>query len=156
MLPAAFAVTALEAGLRRPVPLRPLVASVLANHGWREVVVAPDPWPSALGDNTLLALAVEHLVRNALEATKPGASPPRVAAVADGARVTLTVRDWGSGLGTTDPRLLIRLMQSTKPGHVGLGLLVVERVARLHGGTMTLSSPGEGIEVALTLPRAED
>lgn len=155
MLPAAFAVTALEAGLRRPVPLRPLVASVLANHGWREVVVAPIHG-RALGDNTLLALAVEHLVRNALEATKPGASPPRVAAVADGARVTLTVRDWGSGLGTTDPRLLIRLMQSTKPGHVGLGLLVVERVARLHGGTMTLSSPGEGIEVALTLPRAED
>jgi len=156
MLPAVFSVSALERRAPSPVPLRALVASVLATRGWGDVVVTPAPWPRVLGDDALLALAVEHLVRNALEATKPGAPPPRVAAVADGAWVGLRVRDWGSGVRSTNPRLLIRLMQSTKPGHAGLGLLVVERVARVHGGTVTFSAPGDGTEVALTLPRAAD
>lgn len=154
MLPAAFGVVALEAGPRRPVPLRPLVESLLARHGWTDVVLAPAPWPAALGDETLLSLAVEHLVRNAREATKPGAPPPRVSATAAGDRVTVVVRDWGEGVRSTNPRLLIRLMQSTKPGHGGVGLLIVERVARLHDGSLSLAAPGDGTEVSLTLPRA--
>jgi signal transduction histidine kinase len=47
----------------------------------------------------------------------------------------------------------IRLAGSGKPGHTGIGLVTVERIARLHGGTLTLSTPpGGGVEARLTLP----
>src|SRR4029453_13760121 len=90
--------------------------------------------------------ALSHLVSNALEATAAAGSPrpPLVSASIDGDEAQLTVRDWGAGVPTTDPRLLIRLLRSTKPGHAGLGLVTVERVVRLHGGTLRFACPGEG------------
>jgi sensor histidine kinase regulating citrate/malate metabolism len=67
------------------------------------------------------------------------------------------VRDWGSGLKITNPKLLIRLMHSTKPGHQGIGLVSVDRVVRLHGGSVSFESPAEGgAVVSLTLPTAKE
>ena len=43
----------------------------------------------------------------------------------------LQIRDWGPGLRTTNPRLLFKLLQKTKSGHRGVGLVTVERIARL-------------------------
>jgi signal transduction histidine kinase len=63
---------------------------------------------------------------------------------AEPGRVTLVVRDWGTGFRSTDPKVLVRL--------AGVGLLTVERVARLHGGRLSFASPGDGAEVRLTLP----
>jgi signal transduction histidine kinase len=67
----------------------------------------------------------------------------------------VTVRDWGPGLPTTNANLLIRLLHSTKPGHRGLGLVTVERIARLHGGSLTFESPDDGAIATLTLPEAK-
>ena len=72
---------------------------------------------------------------------------------ADG-EVALSVRDHGTGLRTTNPKLLIRLLHSTKPGHHGLGLITVERVARLHGGRVDFESLSPGARVTLRLPVA--
>jgi signal transduction histidine kinase len=59
-------------------------------------------------------------------------------------RVSLVVRDWGTGFQSTNPKVLVRLG--------GRGLLFAERVARLHGGRLSFASPGDGAEVRLTLP----
>jgi signal transduction histidine kinase len=108
-----------------------------------------------VGDARLLTLAVEHLLCNALEATAGReAGPPEVSATADGDRVVVRVRDRGPGLRSSNARLLIRLGQSTKSGHRGLGLLTVERIARLHGGHLSFESPGDGALVSLHLPGA--
>jgi signal transduction histidine kinase len=64
----------------------------------------------------------------------------------------LRVRDWGTGLRTTDARLLIKLLRSNKPGHRGLGLVIADRVARLHGGALRFESPGDGAIVTLAVP----
>jgi len=72
---------------------------------------------------------------------------------ADGQAV-LVVRDRGPGLRTTNPKLLIHLLHSTKPGHPGLGLVIVERVARLHAGTLEFESLRDGARVTLRLPAA--
>jgi signal transduction histidine kinase len=47
-------------------------------------------------------------------------------------------------------------MQSTKPGHRGVGLVTVERIVRLHGGELRFESPGEGTVVTLALPALAD
>jgi signal transduction histidine kinase len=47
---------------------------------------------------------------------------------------------------------VIRPWHSTKPGHRGLGLVTVERIARLHGGVLRLESPADGARVSLVLP----
>jgi signal transduction histidine kinase len=152
MLPAAFAVAALEPGTITRVPLRPLMARVCAERGLESVRLADAPWPEVEGDAALLFLAVSQLVRNAVEATPAAAPPPEVSAsgTADGG-VVIAVRDWGAGLPSANPKLLVRLLHSTKPGHRGLGLVTVERVARLHGGAVGFDQLADGARVTLAL-----
>jgi signal transduction histidine kinase len=148
LLPAAFEVLALERGEVARVSLRALVDRALVEHRLAAVQVDDGPWPEVAGDADLLVLAIAHLVRNALAATHAAGRtdhPPRVAVeVAEPGLVTLVVRDWGAGFTHTNPKVLIRL--------AGVGLLTVERVARLHGGRLSFASPGDGAEVRLTLP----
>jgi signal transduction histidine kinase len=148
LLPAAFSVIALERGDVKRVSLRELVGRAIDEHGLRTVEVVEGAWPEVLGDPELLVLAIAHLVRNAVTATsrapRPG-RPPRVSAAQNGRdAVTLTVRDWGPGFKSANPKVLIRL--------TGVGLITVERVARLHGGSLEFVAPGDGAEVRLTLP----
>ena len=154
MLPAAFAVASLEVGAVVPVDLGAVAAAAREDAGG-PVTLAEGPWPTVMGDPGLLTLAVTHLARNAVEATAGDAAPPpRVAASVDSDQVCVSVRDWGVGLRTTNAKLLIRLLSSTKPGHRGLGLVIVERIVRLHGGTLRFESPGQGAVVMVGLPRA--
>jgi len=152
MVPAALALTALELGSLRPLDLRALAMRVRDSEAAGTATVADGAWPSVVADETLLALALGHLLRNALEATAAGAHAPVLSASRVGDEVLLQVRDWGPGLRTTDPRLVFKLLHSTKPGHRGLGLVTVQRIARLHGGELRFEAPGEGTIVTLVLP----
>jgi hypothetical protein len=68
-------------------------------------------------------------------------------------QVALVVRDWGRGLRTTNPRVLIRLGASREPDRASAGLVAVERIARLHqGGLEFVAPPDGGAEVRLRLP----
>jgi signal transduction histidine kinase len=155
MLPAAFSVASLEMGAPRTVDLGAVAASARQSAGG-PVELAAGRWPATVGDEALLREALVQLLRNAVEATAASGSarPPTASASVDGATARVTVRDWGPGLRTTNPKLLIRLLHSTKPGHRGLGLVTVERIARLHGGGLSFESPGDGTAVTLTLPAA--
>jgi len=153
MLPAAFAVASLERRDWGVVDLGAVAAAAQGDAGG-PVTLADGRWPTVRGDAELLTLALAHLFRNAVEATAAaaGAPPPQVGASVDGEETRVTVRDWGPGLRTTNAKLLIRLLHSTKPGHRGLGLVTAERIARLHGGTLAFESPGDGTLVTLSLP----
>ena len=153
MLPAAFAIAALEPAPFRPVDLGGVMEAARDQAGG-PVTLANTSWPAVLGDETLLRLAFGHLLRNAVEATPPGRPWPMVSAKAAGAETLVEVRDWGSGLKATDPKLVIKLMHSTKPNHPGVGLVTVDRIARLHHATLSFESPGDGTAVILTLPSA--
>ncbi len=159
LLPAAFSVMALEAVLPAGLDLGAVVRQAVEAEGAGRASVAEGPWPEVLGDERLLISAVAHLLRNALTATEaagPGRRPPHVSfRPGQPGHVVLTVRDWGTGLRTTNPRALIRLVLSPKSGRPTLGLVTAERVARLHGGTLTFASPpGGGAEVAIILQSA--
>jgi signal transduction histidine kinase len=156
LLPAAFAVMALEPAPPRRLDLGALVRRVAEAEGPGRVSVVEGRWPAVRGDERLLMLAVAHLVRNALTATQdagPGRRPPQIGFGTAGAgRVALVVRDWGPGLKTTNPRALVRLALSPTSGRPAVGLVTVERVARLHGGVLAFASPaGGGAEVSFTI-----
>jgi signal transduction histidine kinase len=151
MLPDALTVAAIEVGAFQPVSLRHVAVRAAEPYG-AAVIVEEGAWPTVRGDEAALALALGELIGNAVEATKEGAPPPRVAAAPADGEVVLSVRDRGEGLRTTNPKLLIRLGHSAKPGHRGYGLLIAERVARLHNGRLTFESTPEGATVSLVLP----
>ena len=146
MLPLAFAVSALEIDARRPVPLRSVVESAIDDSVRKRVHVEEGPWPKVDGDERLLVLALRQLIANACEAGGEE-SEVRIGVTGGvGDVVTVEVRDAGSGFKTRNPNAVVRLMASTKPGHAGIGLLVAQRVARLHGGTLTFeTTPGGGV-----------
>jgi two-component system sensor histidine kinase CreC len=151
MLPDALTVAAVEVGSFQPVSVRAVAAQAAEPYG-PAVIVANGEWPSVRGDAAALALALGELIANAVEATKEGAPPPHVSARRGEGDVVVSVRDRGEGLRTTNPKLLIRLGHSAKPGHRGYGLLIAERVARLHNGRLTFESTPEGATVSLVLP----
>lgn len=154
MLPPAFAVCALEMGTPRPLLLRGVVDAAVDDGARKRVHVEEGPWPEIHGDERLLVLAVHQLIANALEAGGNERDVRIEIEPDDGATVTLVIRDSGTGFKTRNPNAVVRLMASTKAGHVGIGLLVAQRIARLHGGTLTFASaPDGGGVVRLTLKR---
>lgn len=158
MLVTAMGIVAVERTESGPVALRSVVEAARAEVGAKDVVVADGPWPDVVGDSRLLVIAVTHLVRNAVEATEAkgsGTPPPEVSVEPgrDGV-VGIAVRDHAAGLRSTNPKVLIRLRASAKPGHAGVGLMIVERVARLHGGALAFEAAGPGARVTLRLPVA--
>jgi two-component system sensor histidine kinase MprB len=120
---------------------------------------APAPaW--VYGDARELAHAVTAMIENAVKYAPDG---PIVVALSVGGpakgHVRVSVRDSGPGVAAADlPRLFDRFYRApearAKPG-AGLGLALVERVARAHGGTASAidRTPG-GLEVVLELPEA--
>jgi signal transduction histidine kinase len=155
MLTAAIDVAAIERTASERVDLRAIVAQALTRVECKSVEIADASWPHVVGDAALLTRAVEQLALNAVESTaaaKPGTAPPRISVERDGDTVAIVVRDFGSGLRSSNPKVLIRLATSTKSGHRGTGLLIAERIARLHGGGLRFGTPSVGAEVALVLP----
>ncbi len=148
MLPKAFGVIALERGDVKRVSLRALVQHAIDEHALSPVEVQEGPWPEVSADADLLVLAIAHLLRNAIAATRDAGANARPARVSveinEREGITLVVRDWGRGFKSANPKVLIRLG--------GVGLITVERVARLHGGRLHFTTPADGAEVRLTLP----
>jgi len=150
LLVAAFDVLSLEINDVTTINLGALVRRALAAHGIRGVVVAKTAWPVAIVDPQLLSLAIAHLARNAREATSTRRRPPEIAPAvrADGG-VDVVVRDWGGGLGAL--KSPVRAFSSARPDHIATGLLSAERIARLHGGTLSITSSRRGTRARLSL-----
>lgn len=98
-----------------------------------------------------------NLAQNALHATEDVPRRPLVvlAARLEGGRVVLSVTDNGVGIEAEERERIFEVFYSTRKGGTGLGLAVVESIARAHRGEIELeSTPGEGTSVSLSLPVA--
>lgn len=95
-----------------------------------------------------------NLVMNALQAS-PRGSGVDVAVSRRGTLAEIAVRDRGRGLPA---ELLARLFEpftSERDGGIGLGLAIVRRIVRAHGGDVVASNrDGGGAEFLVTLPIA--
>lgn len=134
------------------------VAEAQADHG-RALPLELVPLPDVPVRPQALRRALDNLVENAW---RHGALPMVLRTGADGDSVWLEVQDQGRGIAPAD---LDRIRQpfargdgaarSGAPG-AGLGLAIVERVARSHGGRLELhSAPGQGLRARLVLPVQE-
>jgi two-component system osmolarity sensor histidine kinase EnvZ len=103
---------------------------------------------------------MERLVVNLIEnAVRHGGGDVEVRTSAVGGQVMLSVLDRGPGIPPADAERLLKpftrldIARGT-PG-AGLGLAIVDRVARMHGGTVELMQrPGGGTEVRIPLALA--
>jgi PAS domain S-box-containing protein len=146
---------------RRPTDMQALArmaAHEATEHAARPVEVVIHALPPAQGDHTLLQLVWANLIGNAVKYSR-GAAAPRIEI---GARsleheVEYYVRDNGAGF---DPQQAARLFGVFQRLHseeefegTGVGLALVERIVRRHGGRVGAEgAPGEGATFRFSLP----
>jgi two-component system osmolarity sensor histidine kinase EnvZ len=122
------------------------------------------PGITVRGHAVELHRALDNLIANALRhgVDPSGASPVTVRLQADDDQAWIDVIDRGPGIA---PEAVDRLRRPFERGNaarsgdggVGLGLAIVDRIARMHGGTLELrvADPAtrRGLRARLTLPR---
>jgi signal transduction histidine kinase len=113
-----------------------------------------DRLPEALtlrGDEELLERAFENLVRNARDAASLSGTVV-LGAWNESERVIVTVSDDGPGI-PPERRQALRPFFTTRPGGLGLGLPIAQKIVQLHDGRLELRDrQPHGLEVRLTLP----
>lgn len=115
--------------------------------------VFPDYVPLVMGDADQLKQAFYNLLKNAAEAMPEGGEIG-VACVVDDRWLRITVSDTGVGIAQKDIANLFEPYFTMKQNGTGLGLMVVERIARDHGAELTVeSAPGKGAVFTVSFPR---
>ncbi len=113
----------------------------------------PPGLPELSADGHRLMRALENLLRNALHHARSGV---RLTAVDAGAAVRFEVRDDGPGFaGDEGARIGLEGLadRRSRPDSAGLGLVVVRRVAEVHGGESGAeNAPGGGARVWFSIP----
>jgi two-component system, NtrC family, sensor histidine kinase PilS len=105
-----------------------------------------------LADPDQIAQVFWNLARNALEAM-PSGGRLDLALRRRGGDVVLTVCDQGRGLGRDEQRRIFEPFQGVRGGQGGLGLAIVFRIVREHGGDISVrSAPEAGTEIDVRLP----
>jgi signal transduction histidine kinase len=106
----------------------------------------------------LVGQAVANLIDNAIKYSAKAKDPLiRITMGSDEEAVEIAVADRGPGIAPDDRervlRRFVRLEKSrTEPG-TGLGLSLVQAVARLHGGGVRLEDNAPGLRVVLRIPK---
>ncbi|HYR83729.1 MAG TPA: HAMP domain-containing sensor histidine kinase [Terriglobia bacterium] len=145
------------------VDMRECVSNAVAIHQWTakdksvsvNLALSDQPYP-VIGDSDRICQIVYNLVHNALKFTRPGGRID-VSLASDGTQGKLTVSDNGIGIAPDMlPQLFRRFRQadssSTRAaGGLGLGLWIVQQLVEKHGGTVTVSSLGEGKGAVFTV-----
>src|SRR5882724_8412160 len=126
-----------------------------ADRGIEVEAETPDALPPVMADRNQLKQVFFNITKNAMEAMQPGGKL-KIKSRADDDSVFLLFGDSGAGIKQED---LVRLYQpyhTTKPGGHGLGLMVVQRIMREHGGQVGIESKeGVGTVVTLQFPRKD-
>lgn len=155
------------AGLRSRMIVRPqrmdlaalaaeIVAEVAAEFpAQRFVVEAPQP-PLGDWDRARLGQLLSNLLRNAaVHGDRSGTV--RVRLVPDAGQVVLSVQNFGPVIAEAERRRLFspmaRGVNASQGAHLGLGLYIVQEIARGHGGRVELDSNREtGTVISVFLP----
>ena len=128
-------------------------ASELEDRGIKVEMEADAESPIVRADKQQVKQAFFNITKNAMEAMKPGGFI-RVKVQSDEERVYLRFGDSGSGISQDSLSRIFEPYHTTKKVGTGLGLMIVERIMREHGGQVGIDSKeGVGTVVTLEFPK---
>ena len=151
----------------QPVDLRTLLQDVadlyeplVEDAGATLALALPDRRAMVHGNRDMLFQACANLLDNAIEYGIASGDPASAAIDLNldtaGGNARLSVCDRGAGLKgealERAPERFYRADPSRTTGGSGLGLALVDAVARLHEGALTLAGAGPGLRATVTLP----
>lgn len=106
-------------------------------------------------DRDQIKQAFYNIVRNAFQAMNSGGIL-RIQTSATEAHVFVAFSDTGGGIPAEQISRIFEPYFTTKPSGSGLGLMIVRRIVRAHGGEVAIhSTEGKGVTVTLRFPRAD-
>lgn len=130
-----------------------LLKDQMTELGVRAVVEVSAELPLVLADHGQVQQALFNVLKNALEAMDQGGQIT-IRARADDDWVVLEVADTGVGIPAEQLTRVFDAYYTTKADGNGLGLLIVLRILRAHGGQVDVAStPGKGTTVTLRFPQ---
>ena len=103
-------------------------------------------------DRDQMKQAFYNVIKNSLQAMKRGGTL-RIHSNRDDTHVLISFIDTGSGMSAENLGRVFEPYFTTKPSGTGLGLLIVRRIVREHGGELSIeSSEGKGLTLTIRLP----
>lgn len=135
--------------------LETLSAELESRHAQVNLNLSDSP-PLLSLDGDQIQQALYNLIRNAAQALPASGGELWINTNVTDFEMTLSVRDNGSGISPEHMGSLYEPYQTTKSTGTGLGLIVVRRIIREHGGEIEIQSEiNEGTTVTLHFPRQE-
>jgi len=121
----------------------------------RDIVVEPElrpDLPLIELDRDQLKQAFYNVIKNSFEAMKRRGIL-RIRTDMDATHVSITFTDTGGGISAESLSRVFEPYFTTKDSGSGLGLLIVRRIVREHGGEMAIeSNEGKGLTLTIRLP----
>ena len=103
-------------------------------------------------DRDQMKQAFYNVIKNSLEAMKRRGIL-RIRTDRDDTHVLISFVDTGTGMSAENLGRVFEPYFTTKPSGTGLGLLIVRRIVREHGGELSIeSSEGKGLTLTIRLP----
>ncbi|MDP2559841.1 PAS domain-containing sensor histidine kinase [Psychrobium sp. 1_MG-2023] len=127
--------------------------AMMQQHKAKMMVTLPDPDLLILGNRTALSGAVTNLIHNAIQAKPQGLLLHLIARRFGDNEVEISLIDNGPGVSLAQQQKIFEPFFTTKSQGTGLGLAVVQSVAKSHNGKLNLvSKQGQGSCFSLILP----
>ncbi|MGJ8652728.1 MAG: sensor histidine kinase [Opitutaceae bacterium] len=109
--------------------------------------------PAILGDRGQIKQVFFNIIKNAMEAMQAGGEL-RIATRRDDDYVYMQFMDTGSGISDEDLSRVFQAYYTTKKEGHGLGMMIVQRIMREHGGHISLESRKDtGTVITLQFPQ---
>src|SRR6266446_6401867 len=103
-------------------------------------------------DRDQMKQAFYNVIKNSLEAMHRHGTL-RIRTDMDDTHVIIQFVDTGGGMSAESLSRVFEPYFTTKPSGTGLGLLIVRRIVREHGGELSIESPqGKGLTITIRLP----
>ncbi len=114
--------------------------------------ISPSKLPQISADPEQLRQAFFNIIRNAAQAM-PGGGSLLITCSADDDAISLSFKDEGVGIAPDQIGRIFNPYFTTKKNGGGLGLVIVDRIVREHGASLSLeSSPGKGATFTIKFP----
>jgi len=126
-----------------------------SDRGVRVEVAAASDLPTVRVDRHQIRQAFFNIIKHAVEAM-PGGGVLRIGFAETDRFVVVSFTDSGEGIRAEDLSRIFDPYYTTKTKGSGLGLMIVQRIVRDHGGEIEIhSEAGHGTAVLVSLPRED-